>query len=160
MTHAHPGPSVLMATGALCDKDSGAKGPTYLIPLHWKAVSLEILKGLPPAKGSGGVDFRREGWAPLGRVHHKPTPPGNPPTREPWMFQGAAWLGRCLPITELQSRWPITHLQLRQGSANLGNDQRAHITGSAGLLQHLRAVAVMPERPQITYRQTGTAGLQ
>ena len=111
MTHAHPGPSVLMGTAALCDKDSRAKEPTYLTPLHWKAVSLESLKGLPPAKGSGGVDFRREGWAPLGRVHHKPTPSGNPPTREPWTFQGAPETSSLAGALSAQHRAavPVAH---------------------------------------------------
>lgn len=31
-----------------------------------------------------------------------------------------AWLGPCLDSTELRSPWSITHLQLHQGSVNLG----------------------------------------
>lgn len=140
------------------------KGPRTSLYFTGKPFPRRFLKVCLQQRGVVASTSGGKAGPPSGGSTTNPGPQETPqlgsPGRSTEHPRPPAWLGPCLPSTELRSPWPITHLQLQQGSVNFGKDQRANITGFAGLLQHRRAAAVMPERPQITYGQTGAAGLQ
>lgn len=94
----------------------------------------------------------------MGSVHHKPTPPENPPTREPWTLQAASKTSSLAGALSGQHRAavPVVHHPpaATPGVSELGGEAREQI------LQHLGAAAVMPEQPQVMCGPTGAAGVQ
>lgn len=95
----------------------------------------------------------------MGRVHHKPIPPGNPPTQKPWMLQGASKTSSLAGALSGQHRAavPVVHHPPATipGVSELGGKAREQIVQ---VLQAGCSTSGLPEQLQITCGPTGALG--
>lgn len=100
------------------------KGPRNSFHFTAKPFLWRFLKVCLPQRGvvvstSGGKAGPLWGGSTT-NPHPQETPQLRSPGRSKEHPRPPAWLGPCLDSTELPSPWSITHLQLHQGSVNLG----------------------------------------
>lgn len=156
----------------LCDKDNRAKRVHVTHSTSLQSVSLEILKGLPPAR-EWWCQLQEGRQGPYGRGPPQTRAPGNPQLRSPGRSREhprpPAWLRPVWTAQSCRPRGPSPTCNYTRVS-ELGGSQRANITGFAGRLRHLglpgaaadsvwaQRVRWGPTNPPVTKTDSGQAG--